>query len=141
MKKKGKKIISEHYNQFAVSYGTVDSTNNKSAYIDISSWVEPLNIDNPKRMISSMNKLIRTTIFNNLPHTDFNPKLYITDLDLRESGINLGKRSFMSCNITLYSGNELSSLGVDVTYLTDMVTEALKNKFEGLLLFNKKKKE
>lgn len=141
MKKKGKKIVCDDYNQFAVSYGTVDYTNKKSVYIDITSWIEPLDVDNPKGMVSSMDKLIRKTIFDNIGGTVFNPDMYITDLDLRESGIALGKRSFMSCNVTLYTKDELTSLEVDVTRIIDVVTDALKTKFAGVILFNKRKKE
>jgi hypothetical protein len=141
MKKKGKKFINDEYDQFAVSYGTVDYTNNKSVYIDITSWVEPLDADNPRAMISSMNKLIRKTIFEELPKTSFNPKIYISDLDLRESGISVGKRSFMSCNVTLYNRGEVPYEVSDVTHITDTVIEALKTKFGDILIFNKKKKE
>lgn len=141
MKKKGKKFINDEYNQFAVSYGTVDHTNNKSVYIDITSWVEPLEVENPKGMINSIDKQIRKTIFEEISKTSFNPNVYITDLDLRESGISLGKRSFMSCNITLYNKVELPNLVEDVSYITDKVIGALKTKFGGILLFNKRKKE
>jgi hypothetical protein len=141
MKKRGKKLVCEDYDQFTVSYGTVDYTVNKSIYIDITSWVEPLDVDNPKGVISSMDKLIRKTVFNNIDGTIFDPKKYITDLDLRESGIALGKRSFMSCNITLYLIEGLSHLGTDVNDMTDVVIEALKTKFGRVLLFNKRKKE
>jgi hypothetical protein len=141
MKKKGKKLVCDGYDQFTVSYGTVDYTVNKSIYIDITSWVEPLDVDNPNRLISSMDKLIRKTVFNNIAGAIFNPKRYITDLDLRESGITLGKRSFMSCNITLYMNEELPNLGTGVNDITNAVIGALKTKFGEVLLFNKRKKE
>ena len=32
----------------------------------------------------------------------------LVDLDMRESGIQYGKRSFMNCEVTLYQKNELS---------------------------------
>jgi len=141
MKKKGKKIVNDNSTQFAISYGTVDYTNNKSIYIDITSWVEPLIDDNPKGMISLMKKTIRTSVFGQLPNTEFNNNQYIVDLDLRESGIHMGKRSFMSCSITLYTNHELSESTGDITSMVDVVVEALKTNFKELFEFNKRKKD
>ena len=38
---------------------------------------------------------------------NFKPKV-IVDLDLRSSGISLSKRSFMKCEITMFTNNKLS---------------------------------
>jgi len=141
MKKKGKKIVNDDSTEFAISYGTVDYTDNKSVYIDITSWVEPLVVDNPKGMISLMKKTIRTSLYEHLPNTEFNNNQYIADLDLRESGIALDKRSFMSCNVTLYTDHELSESTGDITSTIDVILEALKTNFKELFLFNKRKKE
>jgi len=141
MKKKGKKIVDNDSEQFTISYGTVDYTDNTSVYIDISSWVEPLVIDNTKAMISLMRKSIRTAVFGNLPNTEFNNHQYITDLDLRESGIQLGKRSYMSCNITLYTTRDFPDTIEDIKSMVDVVVEDLNSRFTEVLVFNKRKKE
>ena len=141
MKKKGKKIVNNESDQFAVSYGTVDYTDNKSVYIDITSWVEPLVIENPKGMISLLRKTIRKSVYDNLPDTGFKDSQYIVDLDLRESGLRLEKRSFMSCSVTLYTSNELSETTEDINHMVDIIVEAIKTNFNDLFLFNKRKKE
>jgi len=133
--------VNDDSTEFAISYGTVDYTDNKSVYIDITSWVEPLVVDNPKGMISLMKKTIRTSLYEHLPNTEFNNNQYIADLDLRESGIALDKRSFMSCNVTLYTDHELSESTGDITSTIDVILEALKTNFKELFLFNKRKKE
>ena len=141
MKKKGKKFVVESDSGFAISYGTVDQTTKKSAYIDISSWVEPLFGDDEDAgaYIRSMTKTVRNTLYNNLTD-NFNKTIYIVDLDLRESGIHTGKKSFMSCNITLYSGESIYDLAEDLESLVQVLTEALNNKFSQSFIFNKKKK-
>lgn len=112
MMKKGKEIkMGKSYKNYNVASGTVDSKNPRSVYINISAWGEPIdeNDDNYTRVISGLNKRVKTFLYNNVP-LPFNNKKTIVDLDMRESGITLGKRSFMSCEITLYQ-NDLFGKG------------------------------
>ncbi len=110
--KKGKEIkLGKTYMNYKVISGTVDSKNPTSVYINISAWGEPTNddVDYYTTVISSLKKNIKTYLFANLPLT-FNKHRTIVDLDMRESGIVYGKRSFMSCEITLYQNTRIGKM-------------------------------
>jgi len=110
MIKKGKEIkMGKTYKDYKVTAGTVDSKNPTSVYINISAWGEPTNenTDNYVSVIGSLKKEVKKYIHNNLP-LSFSKNRTIVDLDMRESGIAYGKRSFMSCEVTLYQRTSTS---------------------------------
>ena len=147
MIKKGKEIkMGKAYNDYKVISGTVDSKNPTSVYINISAWGEPTNEDTEQyvTVISSLKKELKKYIHNNLP-LSFNRVRTIIDLDMRESGIAFGKRSFMSCEITLYqrtlTGTKLlrsTELKRVMGDITDRVVEDVFDKYEHFK-FHKKK--
>ena len=139
MKKKGKKIVTDDHEEFSVSYGTVDCTTNKSVYIDISSWIEPLVDDEPKQLTSLLKKTIKNAVYDIIPNTPF-IQHYIVDLDLRESGMVIGKKSFMSCDVTLYTNKELTEVSDHIQTTIDSVIETVKLRFADIFIFNRKKK-
>jgi len=103
MEKIGKKFNLKNFDNYKVSYGTVDSTLNQSIYLNLSTWVEPMVSEfDAKKLISNLNKTIKQSVYENIQNSDFDGR-YIIDVDIRESGFRYGKRSFMSCNITLYT--------------------------------------
>ena len=105
--KKGKSCVVKGYKNFKTSYGTVDSKNLKSIYINIQSWVEPKkSLDNWGREVSYLNRLIKQLLLEISDKFLFHSK-FIVDLDLRTSGISMGKRSFMNLEITLYTKTEI----------------------------------
>jgi hypothetical protein len=105
--KKGKSCVVKGYKNFKTSYGTVDSKNLKSIYINIQSWVEPKkSLENWNREVSYLNRLIKQLLLDITDKFMFHNK-FIVDLDLRTSGISLGKRSFMNLEITLYTKTEI----------------------------------
>ena len=105
--KKGKSCVLKGYKNFKTSYGTVDSKNLKSIYINIQSWVEPKKfLENWDREVSCLNRLVKQLLLEVVDKFVFNTK-FIVDLDLRTSGITLGKRSFMNLEITLYVKTEI----------------------------------
>ena len=77
----------------------------KSIYINLSAWgelkenEEEINYD---KVISLLRKRIKHNINSTINKTDFHRDKYIVDLDMRSSGISNEKRSFMSCEITLF---------------------------------------
>lgn len=101
--KKGKSVRLNGYKDFKVTYGTVDSKNLKSIYINIQSWVEPKQEYN--RVESIINNLSRSIKHNVLETIDkeIYDKKFIVDLDLRSSGIHLNKKSFMNLEFYLYT--------------------------------------
>ena len=95
------------YKNFKTSYGTVDSKNLKSIYINIQSWVEPKkSIDSWNREVSYLNRLVKQLLLEISDKFIFHSK-FIVDLDLRTSGITLGKRSFMNLELTLFVKTEM----------------------------------
>lgn len=87
-------------------YGTVDSKDFKSLYIVIQTWVEPLDdYENWGRITGQIKRQIQHTL---LEVTDYNlfDKKQIVDLDLRTSGIQKNKRSFLNLEVTLFLNKE-----------------------------------
>jgi hypothetical protein len=105
--KTGKKIPIIVDPTFKSHIGTVDSLALKSLYIQFSSWVEPVNESKCwECVVKSFKKSIKSGMSEIMDTTQFKPKL-IVDLDLRSSGLNLSKRSFMKCEITLFTKTHL----------------------------------
>jgi hypothetical protein len=116
--KSGKQIKMETYKNYNITYGCVDNKNPKSVFINITAWVEPLSEkeEDYSKIIKSINKEIRQSVYNFLStntSTSFVKDKTIVDLDLRESGIKFGKRSFMSCELTLFQ-NEDNSINSEI---------------------------
>jgi hypothetical protein len=84
--KKGKSVKLNLYNPIKSVYGTVDSKNLKSVYINIQSWVTPKKeYDNWNRVVSSLGREIKHSVFESINTKLFQEKS-IVDLDLRTSG-------------------------------------------------------
>lgn len=105
--KKGKSIKLNLYNSIKTVYGTVDSKNLKSIYINLQSWVTPKDeYENWNRIVSNLNREIKHSVFDSNNTSIFQDKT-IVDLDLRTSGISFGKKSFLNLEINLYTLNEM----------------------------------
>ena len=125
--KKGKSCVMKGYRNFKTSYGTVDSKNLKSIYINIQSWVEPKkSLENWGREVSFLNRLIKQLLLEISDKFIFHSK-FIVDLDLRTSGICMGKRSFMNLEITLYVKTDM-----------DFKSIRLKNEIKKIISFVEK---
>lgn len=147
-KKRGKEIkidVSDNYN---VVSGTVNNKDAKAIYINISAWGEPTSsVDmNYTRVISRLAKCIKQNIYNTLKASNdskFNILNSIVDLDMRESGIKFGKKSFMNCEITLYQIGESMMLNDEPMFnaLNEVSKSAVKciDDFD-LFVFQKQKK-
>ena len=104
--KKGKSVKLNLFNPIKSMYGTVDSKNLKSVFINIQSWVTPKDdFENWNRIVCNLNREIKHSVFNsNLSEIFLNKT--IVDLDLRVSGISAGKKSFFNLEINLYTNSE-----------------------------------
>lgn len=92
--KKGKSVKLNLYNPIKSVYGTVDSKNLKSLYINIQSWVTPkFEHNNWNRVVCNLSRDIKHSVFNSINHELFKEQS-IVDLDLRTSGISHGKKIF-----------------------------------------------
>ena len=100
--KKGKSVKLLSHRDFKINYGTVDSKNLKSIYINIQTWAEPkVDINYPTRVVNSLSRSIKHTVLNSIDENIFNNK-FIVDLDLRSSGIQSNKKSFLNLECYLY---------------------------------------
>ena len=105
--KKGKTARIIGFSDSKVSYGTVDSKNFKSVYLNLQSWVSPKeNYDKWERIVGNFSRNIKHTVFE-IADNDTFKDTNIVDLDLRTSGIVYGKKSFMNLEITLFLNEEM----------------------------------
>ena len=105
--KKGKTSKLEGFKDSKIVYGTVDSKELKSVYVNLQTWVEPKeDEENWARIVSNMSRSIKHSVYDSIDDSIFDRK-YIVDMDLRTSGLTLKKKSFMNLEINLYLINEI----------------------------------
>jgi hypothetical protein len=132
--KKGKSVKLNLYNPIKSVYGTVDSKNLKSVYINIQSWVTPKQeYDNWNRIVSNLGREIKYSVFESINQKLFQEKS-IVDLDLRTSGIFHGKKSFFNLEINLYTNSELDFKSMEIK---DSVKTIVKSIFRNNIQQNK----
>ncbi len=101
--KRGKSVKLNTYTPIKTIYGTVDSRNLKSIFINIQSWVEPKKeADNWVRVVNNLRREIYYSVDDSVNNKIFTEN-FIVDLDLRTSGILFGKKSFFNLEINLYT--------------------------------------
>lgn len=127
--KKGKSVKLNLFNVIKSMYGTVDSKNLKSIYINIQSWVTPKeDIENWNRVVCNLNREIKHSVFNSNYSETFLEKT-IVDLDLRVSGITKGKKSFFNLEINLFPK-------VEIEFKSDKLKEEVKNVIKFIYFHN-----
>ena len=132
--KKGKSVKLNLYNPIKSVYGTVDSKNLKSVYINIQSWVTPKEeYDNWNRVVSNLSREIKHSVYNSINTNLFQNKS-IVDLDLRTSGISHGKKSFFNIEINLYTTNELDFKSIEIK---DSVKNIVQSIYDNNITTNK----
>lgn len=105
--KKGKTTKINGFRTSKVHYGTVDSKEFKSLYLNLQTWVEPKEeYENWNRIVLNMNRSVKHSIFQSIDKNLFDDK-FIVDLDLRTSGLHLKKKSFMNLEINLFLKQEI----------------------------------
>jgi hypothetical protein len=132
--KKGKSVKLNLYNPIKSVYGTVDSKNLKSLYINIQSWVTPkFEHDNWNRVVCNLSRDIKHSVYNSI-NTELFKEQSIVDLDLRTSGISHGKKSFLNLEVNLYTTQEMDFKSPEVK---DSVKKIIKNIFKENVIQNK----
>ena len=100
--KKGKTSKLNIFDDAKCYYGTVDSKELKSIYLVLQTWIEPLTEDeNWNKITGTIKRQIQHTLLEVVDFTTFEKK-QIVDLDLRVSGIQKNKKSFLNLEITLF---------------------------------------
>ena len=132
--KKGKSVKLNLYNPIKSVYGTVDSKNLKSVYINIQSWITPkYDTENWIRIVGNLNREIKHSVFNSINQKIFQEKS-IVDLDLRTSGISHGKKSFFNLAVNLFT---ISELAFKSNEIKDSVKQIVRNIFKNnIVTFN-----
>jgi len=132
--KKGKSVKLQLFNPIKSVYGTVDSKNLKSVYINIQSWVTPKKeLDNWNRVVSNLGREIKHSVFESINTNLFQEKS-IVDLDLRTSGISQGKKSFFNLEINLYTTSEIDFKSLEIK---DSIKQIVKSVFKNNINQNK----
>lgn len=125
--KKGKSVKLNVFNQIKTTYGTVDSKNLKSIYINIQSWVTPKDdFENWNRIVCNLSREIKHSVFESINREIFQENS-IVDLDLRTSGISKGKKSFFNLEINLYLKEDMDFKSLTIK---DSVKKILKTIFK-----------
>jgi len=100
--KKGKTSKLNIFDDAKCHYGTVDSKELKSFYVVLQTWIEPItDEENWNRITGILKRQILHTLLEVVEFTTFEKK-QIVDLDLRTSGIQKNKKSFLNLEITLF---------------------------------------
>ena len=133
--KKGKTSKLNIFDDAKCSYGTVDSKNLKSIYIVLQTWIEPLTLnENWNRLVGEIKRQIQHTLLEVVDTQTFERK-QIVDLDLRTSGIQKNKKSFMNIEITLFIHN--NSYDFKSPILRDKIKKILNSVYNDDLKQNK----
>jgi hypothetical protein len=114
-------------------YGTVDSKNLKSLYINIQTWVIPVqDSENWTRVVGNLSRDVKHSVYESLDRNLFKEN-FIVDLDLRTSGIRLEKHSFMNLEINLFTKEELDFKG---NKLKDSIKKILREVYKDCVMKN-----
>jgi hypothetical protein len=106
--KRGKEITLQSKDNYKVKLETIDNKNPKTIYLNVSAWGKPLTEEEDyDKVINRLRKTIKQNLFSKVGHNNFEKERYIVDLDMRSSGISQKKRSFMSCEITLFQKEKI----------------------------------
>lgn len=148
MSKTGKEVKSNNFKDYSVTFGSVNNKHPKAVYINISAWAEPKCDEeiNYSRAIRNLNKNVKQTLFNLFDaeiNSDFLKDRTIVDLDIRESGIRYGKRSFINCELTLFLNSEIpvnsDFMKQQLTDITENIINRVFNKNDYFVFYKKKK--
>lgn len=137
--KTGKQLMVKDYDNYKVLSGTVDNKNPKTLYLNISAWGCPLLDDetiNYNGVIRYLTKSIKTEIHNKLDSKLFINNRTIVDFDMRTSGIEYGKKSYMNCEITLFQRNTFKLQEKEIQDSFDkLIHEIITNVFDDNIYF------
>ena len=123
--KKGKTSKLNVFDDAKCYYGTVDSKELKSIYVVLQTWVEPLDeYSNWNRIMGEIKRQMLHTLLEVVDTNTFERK-QIVDLDLRTSGIQVNKKSFLNLEITLFVTNK--TIDFKSIFLRDKIKQIIQS--------------
>ena len=123
--KKGKTSKLNVFDDAKCYYGTVDSKELKSIYVVLQTWVEPLGeYSNWTRITGEIKRQMLHTLLEVVDTNTFERK-QIVDLDLRTSGIQVNKKSFLNLEITLFVTNK--TIDFKSIFLRDKIKQIIQS--------------
>lgn len=99
--KLGKQVKLPVNENFTVKYGTINALNPQSIFVSIHSWATPKHNLRFDKKLRKLNLAVKNKIYEEINYEVFHKK-YIVDFDLRSSGLQKDKQSFLAIEITLY---------------------------------------
>lgn len=144
MKIRGKELNIQSSDNYTVKLGTVNNKDPKCIYFEIKGWVAPTDLNelNYTQIVNLLTKRTKTKIYQTLDREKFHGEVFLIYMDLRESGIHPGKKSYYNCEITLFQENEIETLQDLVPTIENMAKTIIDEVFEPFehFTFHKKKK-
>jgi hypothetical protein len=119
--KKGKTSKLSGYRNARVTYGTVDSKELKSIYINFQTWLLPKKeFEKWNKQITILERNIKQVVIDTINKKIFK-ETFIVDLDVKLSGLSYGKKSFVNLEITLFT-----------TQIMDFREQSIKNNIKDI---------
>lgn len=122
--KKGKTLKLDIFNDSKCYYGSVDTTNLKSIYLVLQTWVIPT--EEKEKWDTTVGVISRTIKHKILEIYDKElfKEHFIVDMDLRTSGIKMTKSSFLNLEITFFIKESTDFKSVNLRdSLKDMINQ------------------
>ena len=144
--KKGKTSKLELFRDAKCYYGSVDTTELKSIYLVLQTWVTPkMEKENWNTTVGSITRTIKHKILEIINKQIFK-EFFIVDMDLRTSGIKLTKSSFLNLEITLFTKDNVEFKSENMTIemsniIKEIYTKVLSNSKYFTIQYSKTKEK
>ena len=99
--KLGKQVKFPANDNFTIKYGTINALNPQSIYVSMNTWATPKHNLRFDKKLRNLTINVKSKIHQSINYDVFYDK-YIVDFDLRISGLQKNKSSFLSVEITLF---------------------------------------
>jgi hypothetical protein len=142
MKVRGKEIKLNSQENYAVNLGTINNKNPTCFYFNIKGWTTPKDDSEEDygKVVRLLNKRIKNKLHNIIDDNKYLKDITIVDLDLRESGIRYGKKSYFNCEVTMYQKNTgaLLEISPEINKITNDIISGVLEPFEYFSFYKSK---
>lgn len=118
--KKGKTVKLDLFKDAKCYYGSVDTTELKTIYLVLQTWVVPTrDMERWNSIVGVISRTIKHKILEKY-NKDIFKQNFIVDMDLRTSGIKMSKSSFLNLEVTFFTKD-------NIDFKSDFLCDELKN--------------